>query len=71
MAKEYSKNLVTTITGVVLIVVTLLATIGVITSEQAGVLQTQLGVIGTAVTSIVGAVSAIILIFKANDTPTV
>jgi hypothetical protein len=65
--KEFSKNLVTTITGVVLMIVTILATVGVLTLDQATVLQTQLGVIGTAISSIVAAVSAIVLIFKAKD----
>lgn len=62
-----TKNLVTTISGVILLVVTLLATLGVITSDQAAILQTQLGVLGGAVTAIIGVVSAIILMFKAKD----
>jgi len=65
--KDFKANLVTTVTGVALLVITILATVGVLTSEQATVLSTQLGVVGTAVTSIVAAVSAIILIFKAKD----
>ena len=66
--KEVSTgNLITTITGVVLMVVTILATVGVITSDQAAVLQTHLGVIGTAVGSVTAAVSAIILMFRAKD----
>ncbi len=65
--KAPTGNLITTISGVLLLVITLLATIGVITSEQATILSTQLGIATTAVTSLVGVVSAIILMFKATD----
>lgn len=65
--KQFSGNLVTTITGVILFVVTLLASFGVFTGDQAAAIQAQIGVIAPAVTAIVAAVSAIILVFKARD----
>jgi hypothetical protein len=62
-----TRNLVTTITGVITLIVTILATVGVLTSEQATILTTQIGIAATAVTSLVGVVSSIILMFKATD----
>jgi len=66
-AKAPTKNLVTTITGVIALIIPILAAIGLITPEQSVGLTTQLGIVGTAITGIIGAISAIILIFKAQD----
>jgi hypothetical protein len=60
-------NLVTTITGVVTMLVTILAALKVFTGEQAAAIQAQVGVLAPAVISIVGAISALILVFKAKD----
>jgi hypothetical protein len=65
--KEFSKNLVTTISGVVTLAVTILVTVGVFTSEQGTAITDQVGIITPAITAIVGAVAALILIFKAKD----
>jgi len=64
---EGTKNLITTIMGVVALVVPILAMVGLLTPEQSSGLQTHLGVIGDSVIAIVGAISSIILIFKARD----
>jgi len=64
---EGTKNLITTIMGVVALVVPILAMVGLLTPEQSSGLQTHLGVIGDSVIAIVGAISSIILIFKAKD----
>jgi len=62
-----TRNLVTTISGVIALVVPILALVGLLTPEQSAGLTEQLGIIGTAVSGIIGAISAIILIFKAQD----
>jgi len=62
-----TKNLITTVMGVIAMIIPILAMVGLITPEQSEGLQTNLGVIGNSVVAIVGAVSALILIFKATD----
>jgi protein-S-isoprenylcysteine O-methyltransferase Ste14 len=62
-----TKNLVTTIAGIVTLVITLLVTFGVITPDQATGLTTQTNVLIEAVPLVVSAIAGIILIFKAKD----
>ena len=62
-----TKNLITTIMGVIAMIIPILAVVGLITQEQSTGLQTNLGVIGNSVIAIVGAVSSLILMFKATD----
>ena len=62
-----TRNLVTTITGVVTLIITLLVGFGVITSEQSTELQTHATTLINAGVAVWGAVSGIILIFKAKD----
>jgi uncharacterized membrane protein len=62
-----TRNLVTTITGVITLVLTILVGFGVITPAQQGDLQTQAFTIVDAVIAIWGAVTSIILMFKAED----
>lgn len=62
-----TKNLVTTITGVITLVITLLVGFGVITPEQSTELNTHSLTLVNAVVAGWGAVSGIILIFKAKD----
>jgi len=62
-----TKNLVTTISGVALSIVTLLVLLGLITTEQGQALTEQLGVVIVAIGEIVAAVAAVILAFKAKD----
>ena len=62
-----SRNLVTTITGVITLILTILVGFGVITPEQSGDLQTNAITIVDAVVLIWGAISSIILMFKATD----
>jgi len=57
------KDVVTTITGVIALVVPILALVGLITPDQSAGLTAQLGIIGTSITGIIGAISAIILLF--------
>lgn len=62
-----TKNLVTTITGVVTLVITLLVGFNVITSEQSTELQNHATNLINAGVALWGAISGIILIFKAED----
>ena len=64
---DFKSNWVTTLTGVVLAVTVLLASIGVLSPEQSGEIQGQSVIIFDAVSKIIGAVSAIILMFQAKD----
>ena len=62
-----TRNLVTTITGVVTLLITILVGFGVIKPEQSTEVQTHtLGIID-AVVIIWGAISGLILMFKAKD----
>lgn len=62
-----TKNLVTTITGIITLVLTILMTAGILTPEQNADLQTHAFSIVDAVVVIWGAVSSIVLMFKAKD----
>lgn len=62
-----TRNLVTTITGIITLLLTILVGFGVITPEQQGDLQTHAFTIVDAVIAIWGAVTSIILMFKATD----
>jgi len=62
-----SRNLVTTITGIITLILAVLVSFGVIDVEQQGQLQEHAFDIIDGVILIVGAVSAIILMFKAKD----
>lgn len=58
-----SKNLITTISGIVTLVITLLVTFGVLKPDQATDLTVQTNVLMEAVPQVVSAVAGIILIF--------
>jgi hypothetical protein len=62
-----SKNLITTITGVVTLLITLLVTFGVFTPEQAAGVTIQTNALLTAIPEVVSAIAALILIFKSKD----
>lgn len=62
-----SRNLVTTITGIITLLLTILVSLNVLTPEQQGELQSHAINIVDAVTVIWGAINAIILMFKAKD----
>jgi hypothetical protein len=62
-----TKNLVTTITGIITLVLTILMSAGILTPEQQTELQANAFSIVDAVVLIWGAVSSIILMFKAKD----
>lgn len=62
-----SKNLVTTITGIVALVVAILVSTGVISPEQSTDLQGNAISIVEAVSVIINAITGIILVFKAKD----
>ena len=62
-----TKNLITTVMGVVAMIIPILAVVGLITPEQSEGLSTNLTIIGNAVVAIVGAITSLILIFKAKD----
>jgi ABC-type Fe3+ transport system permease subunit len=62
-----SKNLITTISGVVTLVITILSALGVLTPEQAGGVTEQTNTLLTLIPQVVAAVAALILIFKSKD----
>ena len=62
-----TRNLVTTISGVVTLIITILSALGVLTPEQAGGVTEQTNTLLTLVPQVVAAVAALILIFKAKD----
>ena len=67
MLKNFRENWKTSLMGIILAVTTLLVILGLITADQSGGLQEQGGVILAAIEAIVGAIAAIILMFKAKD----
>lgn len=64
---EIKSNPVTTITGVILAIVTILSVLGYLSPDESVEVKTLIEVILTAASEIIAAVSAIILIFKARD----
>ena len=64
---EIKSNPITTITGIVLAIVTILGALGYLSPTESTEVQTQAGVILSAASQIIAAVSAIILVFKARD----
>lgn len=62
-----TRNLVTTITGIITLILSILVGFGVITPEQQTELAANAMVIVNAVVGIWGAITAIILMFKAAD----
>lgn len=60
-------NLVTTISGIVTLIVTILVGFGIIKPEHQADVQSQSATIINAVITIWGAVSGLILVFKAKD----
>ena len=62
-----TRNLVTTITGVITLLITILVGFGVIKPEQSTEVQTHALSIIDAVVIIWGAISGLILMFKAKD----
>ena len=65
--KVTTRNLVTTITGIITLILTILVSFGVITPEQQAELSEHAFDIVDGVTLVYGAVAAIILMFKAKD----
>ena len=62
-----TKNLITTITGVVTIIITILVSFGVFTPEQATGVTEQSNVLLSAIPQVIAAIAGLILIFKAKD----
>lgn len=62
-----TKNLVTTISGIVTLLITILVSFGVFTPEQAGQVTEQTTTLLTLIPQIISAIAALILIFKAKD----
>jgi protein-S-isoprenylcysteine O-methyltransferase Ste14 len=62
-----TKNLVTTISGIVTLIITLLVTFGVFTPEQAEGVTTQTTTLLAIIPQAISAIAALILIFKAKD----
>jgi len=62
-----TRNLVTTITGIVTLIISILVGFGILTPEQSTELQTHATVLINSGVAIWGAVTAVILMFKATD----
>jgi hypothetical protein len=62
-----TRNLVTTITGIITLILTILVATGVISTEESSELQTHALNIIQGVTLVWGAIASIILMFKAKD----
>lgn len=62
-----TKNLVTTISGIVTLLITILVSFGVFTPEQAGQVTEQTTTLLTVIPQVISAIAALILIFKAKD----
>jgi fumarate reductase subunit D len=62
-----TRNLVTTISGIIMLIIQIVVSVGWINSEQGLHLQEIAGGAITAVVQLVGYVSAVILMFKAED----
>jgi hypothetical protein len=58
------KDWLTTVTGVIALIIPILALVGLLSQDQAAGLQTSLNTIITAVSGIVGAISSIVLMFS-------
>jgi hypothetical protein len=61
---NFKKDWLTTVTGIIALVIPILSLVGLITQDQATGLQNNLGVIATSISGIVGAVSSIVLLFS-------
>lgn len=66
-AQAPTGNLVTTITGIVTLLITILVTFGVFTPEQAGQVTEHTNTLLTVIPQVISAIAALILIFKAKD----
>ena len=64
---NFKDNWKTSLTGIILLVATLLVSFGVFTPEQAEGVKEQGGVLIASIESIVGAIAALVLMFKAKD----
>ena len=62
-----TRNLVTTITGILVLVFQILVSLGVLTPEQSSTLGEYLTSLGGAVQTIIAIVTGVILMFKAQD----
>jgi hypothetical protein len=62
-----TKNLVTTISGIVTLAITLLSAFGVLTAEQVPLVTEQTNVLLAVVPQAIAAIASLILIFKAKD----
>jgi uncharacterized membrane protein HdeD (DUF308 family) len=64
---NFKADWLTTVTGLILLLTTVLVTFGVLTPEQSTGIQTQTTTILQAVSGIIGAVSSIILMFSGKQ----
>lgn len=65
--KAPTRNLITTITGIVTLVITILASFGILTPEQSTELTGHATSLISAVSTVVSIIAAIILMFRATD----
>lgn len=64
---NFKTDWLTTVTGIILLLTTVLVTFGVLTPDQSAGIQTQTTTILQAVSGIIGAVSSIILMFSGKQ----
>ena len=64
---NFKVDWLTTVTGIILLLTTVLVTFGVLTPEQSTGIQTETTAIVTAVSGIIGAISSIILMFSGKS----
>jgi hypothetical protein len=62
-----TKNLVTTISGIVTLTISILVTIGVFTPDQAAGVTTHTTTLLTVIPQVISAIAGLILMFKAKD----
>ena len=62
-----TRNLVTTISGIVTLIITILVQFGVFTPEQAGGVTEHTTTLLTVIPQAITAIASLILIFKAKD----
>jgi len=65
--KSGTRNLVTTITGIIILLFQILVSFGVLSPEQSQSLGEYLTTLSGAIQTIVTVITAVILMFKAND----
>jgi hypothetical protein len=62
-----TRNLITTISGIVTLIITIMVQFGVFTPDQAGQVTQHTTTLLTVIPQVISAVAGLILVFKAKD----